>query len=757
MITFSKDFRRLFYVSSCILLLVQFTLYCVSINLSVDSEAFKDDNIKSSSKLSFSEDIIELLIDKQSHKNEISTTYRNLLQKYSLHLNELGIKEKCQLYFSELYQNDPNWSNGAYKDSFYDSDVFNKNYYFLKHKEELIQGKISQNPSDVRESYDGYLVEDDYLMLENNYREDLRKTLETEQKYVDAITNSRVFSRCYLSERDSNDGPVNFNDLRVIESLNGKLARKNLPLIEVDKDILEHSVIGESKFQDIESRVFPFISGHLPIYLRWNGDTHWGIPNINSRQSKSSHNNNKAFSKSKCFLQNFKDSISDKGIVITGSDREVEDIINLIRLLRGLDNELPIQIIHRGDISRENQHRIIRVSRKKLKLDKSIFAKIPLASLRTSFRKQEIWFVNVSASIKPEYLEFFGGFYMKFLAYFFSSFEEIILLDSDAVPLIKPSDFFNSSPYKKSNTIFFKDRSSVELLMEHDVVFFKKLLPTIVDETIFGIPKSTSKTLSNNFFAKKYKHSMEAGLIGINKKKKFNSILSLLQLQVWTPANRRVWGDKELFWLSLSIVGDENYEFNKHDAVSVGSATIEDLAEEHSETDHSNQSEYTKKVKVCSSHPGHISGDDDFTLLWFNSGFKVCKKQTWQNDIENVPRLKEEFSGNVTLLKEYYKSNMKINNVLLPSDNMYKKLEKHSSEPSQEKYKEESGWKLSYECGAYNWCASEFINEKGELKNSEALLIEYDSSLTDLYDYYGKLWVSNNDLDGNSDRLIEVG
>lgn len=36
---------------------------------------------------------------------------------------------------------------------------------------------------------------------------------------------------------------------------------------------------------------------------------------------------------------------------------------------------------------------------------------------------------------------------------------------------------------------------------------------------------------------------------------------------------KRVYGDKEMFWLSLSIIGDENYQFNSHPAAAIGQLT----------------------------------------------------------------------------------------------------------------------------------------------------------------------------------------
>lgn len=764
MIPISKEFKRLTIFALFILAVFQFTIYTYSstplIVNTQNNDSIQQDLLYMGGNF-LTPDHIDLIINNQNNKNSISTTYKTLLQKYSTNINKFSQKEKCQLYFSELYQTTPSWSNGAFKDSLYNTDVFNRNHFFLKHKDQIIKNKKDKDKSEKKKNDNDYLTNEDYYRVEYLYNQDLKKTIETEQKFVDSMTNIRVFGQCYLNSGSQNG--ANFNDKRVIQSLNQKLANLNMKPFSIDNEKINNN----NQCQDIESRIFPWLSRQLPIYQRWNGEIHWGIPTIdpdgNSNQRK--HNDNKVFSNENCFLQNFKNSIHGKGIVLTGSNNEVPDLMNLIKLLRGLDNDLPIQIVHKGDISQENQDKLVKVARDNLKLNKSIFAKVPISEIPQSFRKQEIWFVNVGAAVKPEYMEFFNKFYMKFLAYFFNSFEEIVLMDSDAIPLIKPSSFFKLSPYKKSKTVFFKDRTSLEFLTDHDVVFFRKLLPTKVDENLFGIPKSTSKTLQNNLFAKKYRHSMEAGIIGINRKEKFTSLLSLVQIQLWTPANRRVWGDKELFWLSLSMVGDENYEFNNNDAVSVGTSQFENLQrnddkkdgnDEKNNDDSSIHTEFNKKVKVCSSHPGHLSGDDNFTLLWINSGFKMCKKNTWDKDIQ-LPHYKTAFNNNATLLRDYYQTNLQIKSVLLPEDNTYKKRTNSRPPPPTEKYSQDFGWDMVFECESYTWCASELLNNNGELKNKNSLYIEYDDDLVTLYDYYGQLWIADLDENIKDDEIVEVG
>ena len=45
------------------------------------------------------------------------------------------------------------------------------------------------------------------------------------------------------------------------------------------------------------------------------------------------------------------------------------------------------------------------------------------------------------------------GYSNKILAMLFTSFEELILLDADVVPLVPPEEFFNSKQYKNQALI----------------------------------------------------------------------------------------------------------------------------------------------------------------------------------------------------------------------------------------------------------------------------------------------------------------
>lgn len=90
----------------------------------------------------------------------------------------------------------------------------------------------------------------------------------------------------------------------------------------------------------------------------------------------------------------------------------------------------------------------------------------------------------------------------------------------------------------------------------------------------------------------------------------------MFPLCLWTePINSSVWGDKDLFWSSLSCAADENYEFNEYSAASVGERTTDEKRKYYPNS---------QSNELCSTHPGHIN--EEGKLLWINSGFSYCKK-----------------------------------------------------------------------------------------------------------------------------------
>ena len=79
-----------------------------------------------------------------------------------------------------------------------------------------------------------------------------------------------------------------------------------------------------------------------------------------------------------------------------------------------------------------------------------------------------------------------------------------------------------------------------------------------------GVEPVTAHTL-NNPYMKGWRHCQEAGLVMLDRKRHFRSLLTLFPLSIWKePIKSLIWGDKEMYWLAMSIAGDEDYTLNHH-------------------------------------------------------------------------------------------------------------------------------------------------------------------------------------------------
>ncbi|KAG7886592.1 hypothetical protein KL938_000245 [Ogataea parapolymorpha] len=496
----------------------------------------------------------------------------------------------------------------------------------------------------------------------------------------------------------------------------------------------------ETGHQDIDSRVFPYLSRQMPVFVRWTGEQVLEPPKINryldgalndpdlSQISKSklqvADESGPALSHEYPFFLHYKNLVNGKGVVISCSDRFLNDTLALIRNLRALGTKLPVQIVHRGDLSLDSQWALVNEARKTdvyhPREQFNRLRELIHEQFDATFPKLELWFVDVSRALTPQYASEFPNFYNKLLAYLFNSFDDVVLLDCDVVLFRKPEQLFQLSQYKRSQSVFFKDRS-LNLKVNHGFIdFLKRLLPTATDNSFFGINRASYKTLGTRYFVLEYGHYMESGVVAIKRTRYWQGLFVTLYLSLIKPIHENVWGDKELFWLGQSVAGNEEYLFNDYWSAAIG--TLTDSAKRAS----------FKSQELCSTHPGHISSDDD-RLLWINSGILTCRKtETFENDFDVY---------NATLgfetkqqLHEYYNSPLRIEHAIIPPDAMYW-VDSFDTprEPRQ-------GYIKQYNCAAYLWCAYDKIGGS-EFPEHQGKVFRFEAPDTLLFNYVGQVYL----------------
>lgn len=695
--------------------------------------------------------------------------------------------DNCKLFFQYLHLQDPEWKFNKLDDGDvwkYDKEVFEESF-MRKREEELKKKRYKLENPDIsdedlknlpeREWADMYLSEGEQQLITQDYLKKVDEIQRFEQAQVNMVTQHRTFGSCFLDANPFDLLQEAAVDVAASEQLNAQSASKkkgwfgNKPVVsEYIKPALLNNTCA-----NLETRLFPWLTGKFPVYTRWNGvvvlDRYPVMLDYISGDEQRTKLHEKATRAKQdpnapCFMQQFLQGLNGRGIVISASSHHKDDLIGLIRVLRGLDNTLPVHIFHRGEMEKETQDEIVAAGRHAFRLDKmpDLFtrlqemlnfhkdqyqknkntpasgegelrkkAAVGRGQYTYSFPPQEIWFVNVKGAVLEKYQGAFSLFLNKLLPVLFGLFDDTLLMDTDTVPFIKPSDFFKLNIYEQTGTLYFLDREIMWGNQPHDRTYFAKMMPTMVDQLMFGIPQVTNHTLNNRFFTGKSRYQMELGVVGYRKLQHFNGLFMAATINMWQPTHPRLWGDKELFWLGLLIVGDEFYDYNGNAAGAVGRITPQEF-----------RPEGTVTKEICSIQPVHILSDDDQTLLWMNSGFKLCKKPGLYEKSKHLDKLRM-YSGaqdlkdetiNEKMLKVAYQAPITIQAAIIPPDDLKRKL------PVNGKDEPQSGWSmLPGTCDGYLWCA---YDRAGGSDDPEYMgkLVHFSVVDEMRYSFLGDLW-----------------
>lgn len=649
--------------------------------------------------------------------------YDRLAAKFNMEqFKQLPQEERCVKFFRDLLENDPDWELRPFDKNvdLFERRILDKQRYFR----ELIRDLRDDNDDRKKLDVPGSTYEN--ATVERNFQQAIKKTMETEQKMADFIATTRIYQKCFVEEWVP-------------------------PSTETEL------------YDKMTNKVLPFLTNTLPEFTFNNSTITNGFPLADNFDVYHEY-------KGSNLVEFIKTKSNGKGIVLSASSKHGRDIVKLIRLLRALDNTLPIQIIHRDDFSKRNREFVefAATADKKELLEppgtyswKKVWPEIDLLANGTAYginyTPQNVTFVNIKPAIKSEFRTKFPGFANKLLALFFTSFKEVVLLDADAIPLVRPNHFFLSQEYRETGTYFFKDRTLRDTNEYIETNFFAKLFPSANEKTlenIFGILLATYVSLGNTYMAG-YRHYQEAGVVAIDKVAHLSGVMMMFPLSLWKePVGSAVWGEKEMYWLGLSMAGDENYRFNYYPAASVGQLTT---AKQYSYYPDAESNE------VCSTHPGHI--DKYGNVLWMNSGFSFCKKNSQLRDKQHFP-LSE--MNQMEVLGPLYAEPLVVTHAIIPpTEPELRGI--HNSYDKSRQMKKMDGWKLQKEidevdrlkqpffkdrnplkgwmknpiCSGYYYCAYDKITTFDKTTDN-GVLVKIDNTLVEYYRYLGKAWLSGS-------------
>ncbi|CUS23644.1 LAQU0S11e01024g1_1 [Lachancea quebecensis] len=395
-----------------------------------------------------------------------------------------------------------------------------------------------------------------------------------------------------------------------------------------------------SDVRDLDKRMFPFIRlEQSPIFE--SGDLKKTYKNGQLPLMSSEAISRYQYDSRQSWLTNWNRTSQEpigptRGIVLSFPDVHVSLVIRLLKVLEHQKNRLPIQIIHKGDLSDHSKTLISKA--------------LP--------PNQRLWFVNVKPMLDPQFIDDFTLYRNKWLAMIFNTFSTPIFIDADAVSAQPIESYLHSEAYVESGTLFFRDRAFAHKFdYEYCVPLLKSLQPSQLETLYFGrrrlideqlmISDSTSleQRIVQSFFVGGQRHQMDSGLLAIDKSKHAMPLMAGVFLNLAPKLSKCTHGDKEVFWLAF-LLTNHAYRFHPEEASAIG--------------------EDNGSGEVCSVQLGHTSTHG--TLLWFNSGFRVCKfADAIDIDWEGHPKdyLHETFAT-IQEAREYYESMTRIKVAALP-------------------------------------------------------------------------------------------
>ncbi|KAH3682238.1 hypothetical protein WICPIJ_006796 [Wickerhamomyces pijperi] len=650
---------------------------------------------------------------------DVPTGYRPIVERYNIdkYGKSTSLVNRCTYYFESLYRNEPNWILQDVGEGDHDSTIFTSREKFFEDRKQAARKKYSSMSNRQFEKF----METNNMVEEWDNEYELKKTTVrgAESYIVDQLTNLKVFQKCYLDHYLSESKQYRI-DTTIKNPHNG-----------------EPVTCAEN-----EKRLFPYLTGELPDYVKWDGTL------ISSNRLPQSKTQMKS---SDCFTRFLQDSYSGKGYALDFSSEpsHVKQLNGLLLTLRLLGNKLPVEIFHNGELDQSVKDKIIEIARSdKVQLDnlESIRGlkdpkSLGLPALKSGkFLPLDIWFVDVSKTIKPETEWSKSQSSLKLLAYLFSSFEDMLLLNRNTVPMMNlNTNVLKSKEYLSKGAYFFKDRELSEPLSHSQSKFLHKLLPSEYDQKIFGVPLATAHTLNNRFFKSGFKNLQSDGVIAVNKKEHFNSILTTLSLNLWNSVKEAISHEKELFWLGFAFNGDEQYFMNKHAAGAVG----ETIAKKHrlktlKTGDAEAERRNLKSTQLCSAHVGHLSSRDDHSLLWINNGMTYC---TWSNPVAVEQDFSMEFINEASPeeLKKKYEDPIVLKALIIP--------------PPQERIKNSAGfepsigWEPTMACHSMNWCAYDSVGGVAD-PFYYGLKVMFGEKETQRYGVIGEAWSKCEEIVG---------
>ncbi|CEP63079.1 alpha-1,3-mannosyltransferase MNN1 LALA0_S07e01926g [Lachancea lanzarotensis] len=597
---------------------------------------------------------------------------------------DLTKEAQCYFYFHQVYTLTPDWSN----------------------------------------SYDkwDFIINDDSLSLEDDVDDATREALmdhRRESAMSLGTERMRMYDMCFVSQ--------------VAETID--MAKMFRTMQQKDSSL-------PSNLQwDFEQRMWPFLAPYnatsfekvMPKIITPQGEIldQGYIPNIHhiGKEQGTPSAVKYVYDEKHSFLWNWNhmsSTVAPRGIVLSFGDGQIELASKLIAHFRFTGNELPIQVVTKGDISRETIDTI-------QKLAHSDDIQFPTTDYKHSKNvKQNVWFVDVSPTLHPLVIDSFERFKNKWLAAGLNLFEEYAFVDTDAINYVDMNFFFDETDYVNTGALFFKDRFLEETIGEQKCpAMIETLQPRFLEKYFFGhFPAIISDyveeqcdnyldpkeiTFKDYFFNIK-KHQMDSGLVVVHKNSHITSLMISLMMHMTPKLGGCSYGDKEFFWLGFYVSG---HDYSFHTSRPGASGVLVNDPKVDSQIKQ-------RKSEVCSITISHL--DPEHGLLWLNGGAQNCKFDASKDDWEAESlHMSSKFSS-FEEMRSNYNGPVNMQAGIIPAD-------------------KQGAWgKPDQRCKGYYYCARYEKHNKPYSFNKifeKGKLVVFSPEQKDKYNAINSVWVHN--------------
>ncbi|EGW31713.1 uncharacterized protein SPAPADRAFT_72460 [Spathaspora passalidarum NRRL Y-27907] len=346
---------------------------------------------------------------------------------------------------------------------------------------------------------------------------------ETEQKFIHASRDFFTKLMQFIQSHKPDIGGINNNE----HFPNGK---------KIEEYYQKQKQVSDEELAKIDTEDLLHKYGHLPVYgghLREQYSEevvrtkeYLSLFITLSQQEKDSlrnshnafvHNMMTQYSDELLQFNKFNDFMKGDGIVYLGGGSYNQLVLVSLRILRENKSRLPVEVLmpYEQDYDQEFCHHILPTLNAKCKL--------------------------MTHYLPKSFMDNVGGFQLKNIALLVSSFERVLYIDSDNIPIKNPDSFFVNKPFTNKHLVMWPD-----LWRRSTSPTFYDIAGIPVDDTFQarnsyakgdprGINEDTSKISYHDLKGAIPEASSETGQILINKKVHFQTLILAMYYNYYGP------------------------------------------------------------------------------------------------------------------------------------------------------------------------------------------------------------------------------